>query len=168
MSDRITEEARAAYGNFIATRERIDAGELEWSAMGDLYTDDVIFVDPGWGRIEGRDNVVEFLTKAMSGLSDWVTPEQWVMVDGPRVVAHWEQVVGQREDGGDWKVPGMSVLYYAGDGKFCYEMDLLNIAHLGEVLDDAKWSPTAEMNFPHMPVDRNWALPAHRQHLAEG
>ena len=38
------------------------------------------------------------------------------MSDGHRLVSHWDQVLGEKPDGGQWIVPGLSILYYAGDG----------------------------------------------------
>lgn len=41
--------------------------------------------------------------------------------------AQWDQILGHREDGRPWRVPGLSILYYAGEGLFCYSHDLLNM-----------------------------------------
>ena len=53
----IEDEARAAYTAYIETRKRIDAGELPWSALEDFFTDDAVFIDPAWGRVEGIENL---------------------------------------------------------------------------------------------------------------
>ena len=65
-----------------------------------------------------------------AGLDDWDFPEVWTMVDDRRVVSMWDQVLPADDDGHRRRQPGISVLYYAGDGRFCYEMDLLNMTHV--------------------------------------
>ncbi|MEL7209742.1 MAG: hypothetical protein AAGK32_16155, partial [Actinomycetota bacterium] len=45
-------EIRATYERYVATRERIQAGELPWSALAEFFTEDAVFIDPAWGRIE--------------------------------------------------------------------------------------------------------------------
>ena len=45
----------------------------------------------------------------------------------------WRQVLpGARADGSAFAQSGCSTLVYAGDGKFCYEEDLLNMTHFFE------------------------------------
>ena len=69
----------------------------------------------------------------MTGLTGygWSTPENWTMADGHRLVSQWDQVLGEREDGTPWLVAGLSILYYVGDGLFCYSHDMLNMTHIG-------------------------------------
>ena len=47
-------EARETYARYVATRDRVEAGELPWSALAGFFTEDAVFVDPAWGRVEGR------------------------------------------------------------------------------------------------------------------
>ena len=46
---------------YLETRRRAERGEVGWDALGAFFTDDAVFVDPAWGRVEGRDAVVRFL-----------------------------------------------------------------------------------------------------------
>ena len=60
----------------------------------------------------------------MQGLEGWTFPHQWSMVDGTRLVTAWmNRLPGQRADGSFYEAPGLSVLEYAGDGKFASEYD---------------------------------------------
>jgi len=167
MSKPIEDEARETFRRYVETRDAIDRGELPWTALEDYFTDDVVFVDPAWGRVEGLKSVREFWEKSMAGLEDWKFPELWTQVEGRRVVSMWMQKMGKREDGSDWECPGISVLYYAGEGKFCYEMDLMNMAHVFEVIRDMDWKAPANVNFPPENVNRDIALPKEREHLAD-
>ena len=42
-------------------------------------------------------------------------------------------------DGTFYEVPGVSVLEYAGDGKFSFEEDIINMGHLYEVPKESGW-----------------------------
>ena len=88
MANPTETEARETYERFVALRDQIDVGEQPWSALADFFTEDAAYIDPAWGRIEGRESIREFFEKSMAGLTGhgWETPENWIMVDGPRVV----------------------------------------------------------------------------------
>ena len=161
------DEIRAAYRSYVETRDRIDRGELPWSALDQFFTEDAVFSDPAWGRVEGLDNVRKFWMESMAGLEDWKFPEVWTMVEGNRLVTMWMQLMGKREDGTYHECPGISILYYAGDGKFCYEMDLMNMAHVMEVIQQMNWAPGPDLNMPPPSVNRDISLPKGREHLAE-
>ena len=53
----------------MSTRKRVEAGELPWDSLADFFTDDAVFIDPAWGRIEGREGIREFFVKSMEGLT---------------------------------------------------------------------------------------------------
>ena len=161
MSGDRSEEARAAYERLVEARNRVERGELKWSALCDeFFTDDIVFIDPAWGRNEGRAAVADFMDRSMVGLEDWTFPEQWTMVDGDRLVSFWwNRVPGTRDDGTPFQAPAMSILHYAGDGKFDYELDLMNIVEVTEVLAAAGWSAGEGFRFPEPDPDRNPAPP---------
>lgn len=160
-------EARDAFRRYGVTRDRIVAGELEWTALEEFFTDDVVYIDPAWGRVEGIDAVRGFWVESMGGLDDWKFPEAWTVVEGHRVVTMWIQEMGPRPDGGTFSCPGMSVLYYAGDGKFCYEMDIMNMAHVMELVGEMGWVPPEGFTMPPAAVERDISLPPGREHLAQ-
>ena len=169
MADAIEKEATETYGRFVALRDEIDAGRRPWSALAEFFTDDAVYIDPAWGRVEGRQRIGEFFERSMAGLTGngWSSPENWTMAEGPRVVSQWDQVLGQRPDGTPWRVPGLSILYYAGDGRFCYSLDLLNMVQVGEALRAIGWRPPAEFNAPPREPNRDVSLPRAWAHLAE-
>lgn len=164
----IEQEVRATYDRFVALRDQIDKGDKGWEELADFFTEDAVYIDPAWGRQEGKEVIREFFVASMSGLTGygWSTPERWTMVDGHRLISQWDQVLGTKEDGSEWIVPGLSILYYAGDGLFCYSHDYLNMAFIGETLKAMAWQPPTEFNMP--PRKPNWSteLPTAWQHLA--
>ena len=156
-----TEEVRAAYRRYVELREQVHAGTTSWSTIAEqCFTPDVVFVDPAWGRTEGRDAVATFMDESMAGLDDWTFPEDWTMVDGDRVVSFWwNRLPGTRPDGSPNQAPGVSILHYAGGGRFDHELDILNLAEVMELIAQSGWRPTGPMNAPPDHPDRNTEPP---------
>jgi len=149
-------EALETYRAYVAQRDRCVSGESPWSRIGQFFTDDAVFIDPAWGRVEGREQIAEFMDHAMAGLEEWSFPEEWTMVEGDRVVTFWwNRLPGTAPDGTPYQAPAFSVLHYAGDGLFDYELDLVNMAEVGELFGKSGWLPGPEMAFPGPDPDRD-------------
>jgi hypothetical protein len=85
----------------------------------------------------------------MVGLDDWEFPLLGSMVEGDRLIARWtNRLPGRRPDGSCYEAPGYSLMVYAGDGRFSYEEDLLNMAHVHELIQESGWKPSGELNLP--------------------
>jgi ketosteroid isomerase-like protein len=133
------EEIVATVERYVETRKVIDAGDATWSALAQYFTDDAVFIDPAWGRVEGIDEMkATVFGDAMVGLEEWTFPVEFYAIEGDNVLIKWKQILpGKRENGRNWEQSGVSTLIYAGNGKFRYEEDLLNMVH---VLEDMKAS----------------------------
>ena len=168
MPDSIEGEAIAAYRRFVATRDEIDEGKKQWSVLADFFTEDAAYIDPAWGRVESREGIRDFFEKSMKGLTGhgWSTVENWTQCSGARLISQWDQILGHQEDGTPWLVPGLSILYYAGDGLFCYSHDMLNMTHIGQTMQAMQWRPPAGLNMPPSKPNRDVSLPAAWEHLA--
>jgi ketosteroid isomerase-like protein len=143
------EEIRATYTRYVETRDRVEAGELPWDALAAFFTDDAVFIDPAWGRIEGIAEIRKFLVESMKGLDDREFPHLGTMVEGDRLVARWlNRLPGRRSDGSCYEAPGYSLMIYAGDGRFSYEEDLLNMMHVNELIRESGWKPRGEFHMP--------------------
>jgi len=167
MQNVVEQEVLDTYQRFVEMRDEIDAGRERWSSLADFFTADAVYIDPAWGRIEGREGIRDFFERSMAGLTGygWSTPEHWTMVDGARLVSQWDQVLGERPDGSPAVVAGLSILYYAGEGHFCYSHDMLNMTHVGETMRDMEWRPPAEFNMPPRQPNRDVSLPEAWAHL---
>ena len=134
--------------DYVALRRAIDAGEAAWPDLARFYTDDAVYIDPAWGRIEGLPTITEFFEESMRGLEDWHFPVDVVAVDGDEVLVKWTQVLpsGKRQT-------GVSSMHYAGDGKFDHQEDLLNMAHVLADLEADGWRPGPGFVMP--PADPN-------------
>jgi ketosteroid isomerase-like protein len=154
------EEVQAAADRYRTLREAVDRGEQPWTALADLFTDDAVYIDPAWGRVEGRGAIAEFIEESMTGLEDWSFPVEYIAIEGDVVVIKWTQVLpGERPDGGRWTQSGYSTLVYAGDGRFSYEEDLLNMVHVTEDLAASRWRPGPGFTPPPPNPNRDFSRP---------
>ena len=155
-------EVQAAVDSYVELRRRIDDG-LEpdsFGALADLYTDDAVYVDAAWGRIQGRDTIAHWLVHSMVGLDDWRFPVEFTAIEGDDVIVKWTQIVpGSHPDGRPYAQSGYSRLRYAGDGRFSYEEDTYNMVHVLEDIEASGWQPTEPMNVPPRHPNRDWRLP---------
>ena len=143
------DEIRAAYDRYVETRDRVEAGELGWDALAAFFTDDAVFIDPAWGRVEGTDAIRGFLVESMVGLEDWTFPRSFTAVDGDTLVTGWQnRLPGRRADGSFYEAPGISLMTYAGAGKFSREEDILNMIHVQELIRESGWKPGSGFNLP--------------------
>jgi ketosteroid isomerase-like protein len=133
------DEVEATAQRYVGVRADIDAGRGTWSDLAQFFTDDAVFIDPAWGRVQGIEEMkATVFGDAMVGFEDWTFPVEFYAIDGDNVVIKWKQVLGgARADGSRYEQSGVSTLIYAGDGKFRYEEDLLNMVH---VLEDMRES----------------------------
>jgi ketosteroid isomerase-like protein len=152
------EEIEATVERYVDVRNRIDAGELGWDALVQFFTDDAVFIDPAWGRVEGIDGLAHFFVESMAGLDDWTFPIEFTAISGDNVVIKWSELF-PRADGGTAAQSGWSRLIYAGDGKFRYEEDILNMTHVLEDISSSGWQPTGPMNLPPKHPNRDWSIP---------
>ena len=155
------EEVQAAVDRYVTLRHSIeDAAEMDFSVLGELYSDDAVYYDASWGRIEGREAITDWFSYSMVGLEDWDFPVEFTAIEGDNVIVKWTQYSpGTRNDGSRCAQSGYSWLIYAGGGKFSYEEDCYNMVHVLEDLGESGWAPTKPMNVPPAKPDRNWQPP---------
>ena len=141
------EEVEATLERYLAVRDGINAGNGTWADLAPFFTDDAVFVDPAWGRVEGIEEMkATVFGDAMVGLESWKFPTEFFMIDGDTVVVKWQQVLpGARADGSPYAQSGYSTLVYAGNGKFGYEEDLLNMVHVFEDIKESGFRFSADM-----------------------
>lgn len=126
----------ATVAAYLDLRSAIESGDASWVDLSSFFTDDAVYIDPAWGRIEGIEEIRRFLDESMRGLEDWHFPVTAAAVDGNHLLVRWTQVLpsGHRQS-------GSSTLRYAGGGRFDFEEDLLNMVHVLEDLAVSGWRP---------------------------
>ena len=155
------DEVEAAIGRYLSVRDGINAGVGTWRDLAQFFTDDAVFIDPAWGRVEGLDEMkATVFGEAMVGLEEWKFPTDFYMIDADTVVVKWRQVLpGTRADGSAFAQSGYSTLVYAGDGKFCYEEDLLNMTHLFKDIKASGFRFSSDMGEPPAKPNRDFSRP---------
>ena len=148
------QELQATVDDYLALRAAIEAGDATWVDLARFFTDDAVYIDPAWGRIQGIEEIRTFLDESMRGLEDWRFPVTAAAVDGNHLLVRWTQILpgGQRQS-------GSSTLRYAGGGRFDYEEDLLNMVHVLEDLKTSGWRPGDGFIPPPGNPDRNASEP---------
>lgn len=132
---------------YLEHRASLDRGEAPWASVADFFTEDAVFVDAAWGRVEGPEGIAKMMDEAMVGLEGFSFPTDVVAISGDDVLIKWRQVVTGLP-GGDLQHTGVSILRYAGDGLFSFEEDLMNVAVVGADLLNAGWEPGPGFNMP--------------------
>jgi ketosteroid isomerase-like protein len=148
------DELAAVLEDYLEFRRGVDERRHTWADLVRFFTDDAVFVDPAWGRIQGIDAIREFLVDSMTGIEDWTFPVDHVYVDGDQVVVKYRQVLpdGRQQS-------GYTTLVYAGGGKFRYEEDVLNMQHVVEDLIASGFRPPEGMQLPPKDPDRDFSIP---------
>ena len=142
MTTYARDEVLAAATRFKEANEASER-ECDWSRLAEFYTDDAVYVYVGLaagGLVEarGRDQIRKLvLERDMEPYRGWTYPYDWIAIDGNRVVTKWwNRAPGNRADGTPIQCPGMSVLEYAGGGKFKSQFDLFDRLSVKEVRDE--------------------------------
>jgi hypothetical protein len=91
-SKAIEKAALETYARFVALRDEIDRGPRLWSNLADFFTEDAAYIDPGWGRVEGREAIRHFFEESTAGLTGygWSTP-----LNSPSVTRIWSMMCEQ-------------------------------------------------------------------------
>jgi ketosteroid isomerase-like protein len=132
------DEVKATVDRYHELRQRIDDGleEDAFGSLSDFYTEDAVYIDGAWGRIEGKEAIANWLVASMVGMADWKFPVEFTAIEGDDVVVKWTQILPRlKADGTPYRQSGYSRMIYAGDGKFSYEEDTYNMAHVLEDIE---------------------------------
>jgi ketosteroid isomerase-like protein len=143
-------EVRATVDTYVALREAIEAGDATWTDLARFYTDDAVYIDPAWGRVEGLQAMRAFFDESMRGLDDWRFPIEVAAVEGDEVLIKWRQMLPSGRS-----QTGVSSMRYAGGGRFDHQEDLLNMVHVLEDLRADGWRPPEGFVAPPATVDRD-------------
>lgn len=110
----------------------------DWTGWADLFTDDCTYVEHFWGTMRGRDEVRTWIDPVMAGVPEIYTVLEWYAIDDEKVV--W--ALQNRRDNPDPDGPpyfdfaGLSVAFYAGDGRWAGEEDYWDVRGARSTAED--------------------------------
>jgi hypothetical protein len=125
-------ELEEAFAEYQATARRAGASG-DWDPWAELFTEDATYVEHLFGTFGGREAIRRWIRRTMSSYpGDAMVhfPVEWYVIDEDRgwVVC---QVWNRMRDPGDGSVHqayNLTLLKYAGGGKWSYEEDIYNPA----------------------------------------
>jgi hypothetical protein len=101
----------------------------DWPGWVDLFVDDCFYVDHFWGPMWGKDEVKLWIAATMKGVPEIYTALDWYAIDDDKVIFHMENRRDNPDPDGPpyFDFPGLSVIFYAGDGKWRGEEDFWDL-----------------------------------------
>ena len=139
-------ELAQAFAEFEATVGRA-AETRNWDPWVDQYTQDVLYVEHAAGTMRGREQVRPWIWQTMENFpGSYMTsfPSLWTTIDEStsRVICELGNPMRDPGDGTIITATNISIVTYAGDGKWCRQEDVYN--PLRFVAATAKWCKKAE------------------------
>jgi SnoaL-like protein len=132
----------------------------DWDAWCDeCFTTDVHYVEHVLGVKEGREAVRRWIKPTMEEYGEIYTAYEWHMVEpSGRVVVYMQNRRDHPEPGAPpIDFPGMTVLQYAGDGKFSLEEDFWSLTEGTRTMKQyAAACEAHDPSFPQQRTRRNW------------
>ena len=97
----------------------------DWTAWAELFVQDVTYQDYFWGPLHGRAEVTAWINAVMKGVPDIYTVYEWHVIEDEKVVFECQNRRDNPSAEGPpyFDFPGMTVLRYAGDGRWESEFD---------------------------------------------
>ncbi len=123
------------------------ASSQDWNKWVQHYTDDVVYVEHAAGTMHGRDEVRTWISRTMSIFpGSYMTsfPSLWSVIDEPtgRVICELDNPMRDPGDGTVISATNISIVTYAGDGKWRRQEDIYNPLRFVEA--SIKWCRKAQ------------------------
>lgn len=120
MTRFMRDEVEAAFHRYWQT----GAVSERWSDWADLFTEDAVYHERVLGSMRGREQIREWIIPIMEEYRELYTAYEWHMLDETgRVVVYMQNRRDHPSGEGSIDFPGITILGYAGDGKWSYEED---------------------------------------------
>lgn len=121
MASYDTAEVEKAFQHYWKT----GAVDEDWDGFADNFTDDAHYIEHFFGAMRGRETIREWIKPIMDQFGELYTAYEWHMcgADGRVVVYMQNRRDNPDPSGPPIDFPGVTILQYAGDGKWSLEED---------------------------------------------
>ncbi len=114
------DEVTAAFAEF----QRLGAQSRDWPAWAATFTDDALYTEHCLGQFHGADGIRDWLVKQMEPVAPMTFSLDWQIVDPPYVAFNiWNHMPDPAGGGAMYSFCNMSLMIYAGHGKWSWEED---------------------------------------------
>ncbi|MGW0045268.1 nuclear transport factor 2 family protein [Rhodococcus sp. NPDC003348] len=125
-------ELESAFQTWLTTVNRAGSGEGSWRDFLELFTDDVVYHEQMAGVLEGKEGIWGWAEPSLvqfPGSHTVAFPEHFHVIDEASgvIVAKCDNVMSDPGDGSRWAAPHVSILTYAGNGKFSRQEDIYDV-----------------------------------------
>ncbi len=119
------DELESAFQNYWQT----GAVNEDWNGFADNFSEDVVYVEHVLGTMRGREKIRTWILPIMEQFCELYTAYEWHTVDedADRVIVYMQNRRDHPSGTGTIDFPGITILGYAGDGKFNYEEDYWSV-----------------------------------------
>ena len=120
------EEVDAALKHYIEVSA--EAGRSgKWDPWADLFTDDAIYVEHHYGVMRGQDAIRTWIKSVMTGpAANMDFPVVHYAIEDDVVYSYILNRFLLPSGGEPFQFPVVTILCYAGEGRWCYEEDVYN------------------------------------------
>lgn len=134
------QELEDAFGGF-EEDARVACASGDWVAWADHFTEDAVYIEHVYGRFDGREAIAKWISTTMGTFPGKFMvdfPSEWHVIDDERgwIICQVWNVMADPGDGSVHRASNLTVLHYAGDGKWSYEEDVYNPAPFVTMLDE--------------------------------
>ena len=111
----------------------------DWNAWADLFTEDATYFEHLYGHFGGREAIRRWITTTMATYPGNQMPHfpiEWYVIDEDKgwiVCQVWNRMADPG-DGSLHQASNITILKYAGGGRWSYEEDVYNPAHFATML----------------------------------
>ena len=112
----------------------------DWDAWAECFTDDVVYVEHVLGTMHGREAVRAWIKPIMAQFGELYTSYEWHMIDPAtgRICVYMQNRRDHPRGQGTIDFPGITILQYAGDGRFSREEDFWAVPQAQKTSEEYK------------------------------